>query len=104
MGATLVRTRLLASPDRFQTIDDIIRLSLDSPSMMNIIRLVEALNLPDCWTGVSFVRNVVRDALHDRPWSPSDSDIDVVYFDADNLDPAHANVMPCHQTQGAPLA
>lgn len=53
--------------------------------MMNILRAVEALNLPDCWTGAGFVRNVVWDALHDRPWSPSYSDIDVVYFDADDL-------------------
>jgi hypothetical protein len=73
------------SPNRIQTTIDIIRFVAGQPSMMNILRVVEALNLPDCWTGAGFVRNVVWDALHDRPWSPSYSDIDVVYFDADNL-------------------
>jgi uncharacterized protein len=74
-------------PDRIQTIDDIIRFVAGQPSMMKILRLAETLNLPDCWIGAGFVRNVVWDALHDRPWSPSYSDVDVVYFDADNLDP-----------------
>ncbi len=53
--------------------------------MIDILRLVEALDLPDCWIGAGFVRNAIWDVLHDRPWSPSYSDIDVVYFDADNL-------------------
>src|SRR5258708_3153750 len=74
-------------PDRIQTTDDIIRFVAGQPSMMNILRLVEVLNLPDCWSGAGFVRNVVWDALHDRPWTPSYSDVDVVYLDADNLDP-----------------
>lgn len=53
--------------------------------MMSILRRVEALYLPDCWVGAGFVRNTIWDALHDRPWSPSYGDIDVVYFDAAHL-------------------
>ena len=80
-------TSLLVSADSIQTTNDIIRFIAGQPSMVNIPRVVEALNLPDCWTGAGFVRNVVWDALHDRPWSSSYSDIDVVYFDTDNLGP-----------------
>ena len=34
-----------------------------------------------------FVRNPIWDALHGLPWSASHTDIDVVYFDAADLDP-----------------
>jgi len=67
--------------------DDITNFIAVQPSMMDSLRLVEALDLPDCWIGAGFVRNVIWDALHDRPWSPSYGDIDVVYFDADHLRP-----------------
>ncbi|HLH89240.1 MAG TPA: nucleotidyltransferase family protein [Xanthobacteraceae bacterium] len=52
--------------------------------MMEILRHVRGLDLPDCWIGAGFVRNVIWDALHDRPWSPSYGDVDVVYFDAEH--------------------
>jgi hypothetical protein len=57
------------------------------PAMMEILGAVEALTLPDCWVGAGFVRNPVWDALHGLPWSASYTDIDVVYFDAADLDP-----------------
>jgi uncharacterized protein len=63
------------------TADDILALVARQPDMMKILRTVEALDLPDCWVGAEFVRNVVWDVLHGRPWSPSYSDVDVVYFD-----------------------
>jgi hypothetical protein len=69
--------------------DDIASFIAAQPSMMDILRLVEALDLPDCWIGAGFVRNVIWDALHNRPCSPSYGDIDVVYFDADHLSPDH---------------
>ncbi|HUH85072.1 MAG TPA: nucleotidyltransferase family protein [Stellaceae bacterium] len=55
--------------------------------MLGILGLVETLDLPDCWVGAGFVRNVIWDALHERPWSASYGDVDVVYFDAGNLSP-----------------
>lgn len=68
-------------PDLLRTAGDITGfVSLQAP-MVEILHLVEALELPDCWVGAGFVRNVVWDALHGRPWSPSYGDIDVVYFD-----------------------
>jgi uncharacterized protein len=71
--------------NRIQTAADIARFIAGQPSMTRILRRVEALRLPDCWVGAGFVRNAIWDALHDRPWSPSYSDVDVVYFDAANL-------------------
>jgi hypothetical protein len=64
------------------TADDILAFVARQPDMMKILWTVEALDLPDCWVGAGFVRNVVWDVLHERPWSPSYSDVDVVYFDA----------------------
>jgi hypothetical protein len=75
-------------PDRLRTADDIVGFIALQRPMMDILRVVEALDLPDCWVGAGFVRNVVWDVLHDRPWGPSYGDIDVVYFDAGN---AHAD-------------
>ena len=50
--------------------------------MMDALRQVEALGLPDCWIGAGFIRNAVWDTLHGWPWQEPHSDIDVVYFDA----------------------
>jgi len=75
------------SPEPIRTADDIVRLIARQPAMMDILHAVEALNLPDCWIGAGFVRNVVWDALHGRPWSPSYGDIDVVYCDAADPSP-----------------
>ena len=41
------------------------------PAMMDLLRAVEALNLPDGWIGAGFVRNPVWDALRGFPWSAS---------------------------------
>jgi uncharacterized protein len=63
------------------------------PAMMKVLEVVAALNLPDCWVGAGFVRNPVWDALHGRPWSPSYTDIDVVYFDAADIGPKRDEVI-----------
>ena len=55
--------------------------------MMEILHAVEALRLPDSWVGAGFVRNPVWDALHDRPWSASYTDVDVLYYDTANANP-----------------
>jgi len=51
------------------------------PWRMRRLATVEALGLPDCWIGAGFVRSAVWDALHDRPPSVPDGDVDVVWFD-----------------------
>jgi hypothetical protein len=70
-----------ASLDRLETAGDIIRLVTGEPVMMQVLRAVEAVDLSDGWIAAGFVRNAVWDALHDRPWSRSHGDVDVVYFE-----------------------
>jgi uncharacterized protein len=52
--------------------------------MINVLRTVRSLSLPDWWIGAGFVRNKVWDALSGGPQTPP-GDIDVVYFDASDL-------------------
>ena len=50
--------------------------------------MVRALRLPDCWIGAGFVRNAVWDHLHGRPPAPPDGDVDVIWHDPRQADPA----------------
>lgn len=54
----------------------------------HLLGLVTTLDLPDCWIAAGFVRNAVWDHGHQRPPSPPDSDVDVIWYDADRTDPA----------------
>jgi hypothetical protein len=56
------------------------------PVCMHVLALVRDLGLPDCWVSAGFVRNRVWDHLHGLAPSPSQGDIDVIWFDA--TDPA----------------
>jgi hypothetical protein len=49
-------------------------------SMMDILRAVRDLELPDCWIGAGFLRNKVWDELHNSQYR-SLFDIDVIYFE-----------------------
>jgi hypothetical protein len=73
-----------------RTEQDLLRFVEGQPAMMDALRQVEALELPDCWIGAGFIRNAVWDVLHGRPWQEPQSDIDVVYFDAVATDPSLA--------------
>ncbi|WCT54679.1 nucleotidyltransferase family protein [Paenibacillus kyungheensis] len=54
--------------------------------MMEILRNVRDLGLPDSWVCAGFVRSKIWDQLHQiEPRTPL-SDIDVVYYDASDLD------------------
>jgi len=72
---------LIATPS------DITALIASQSAMVEILRAVEALRLPDCWIGAGFVRNPIWDALHGFPWSASYTNADVVYCDSADLDP-----------------
>ncbi|WP_233567742.1 nucleotidyltransferase family protein [Cohnella faecalis] len=54
--------------------------------MMDLLRAVQSLSLPDCWVCAGFVRSKVWDALHGFEKRTPLQDVDVVYFDADNTD------------------
>ncbi|WP_422124593.1 nucleotidyltransferase family protein [Planococcus sp. X10-3] len=56
--------------------------------MLDVIRTVETLKLPDWWICAGFVRSKVWDSLHDYAERTQLGDIDVIYYDKDNLDEA----------------
>jgi hypothetical protein len=78
---------LIATPS------DITAFIASQPAMVEILRAVEALCLPDCWVGAGFVRNPIWDALHGFPWSASYTDVDVVYCDAAHADAEHESLI-----------
>ncbi|MBR2566497.1 MAG: nucleotidyltransferase family protein [Paenibacillus sp.] len=53
--------------------------------IMQDLRLVRELELPDCYIGAGYIRNYIWDELHGYASRELHSDIDVVYFDAANL-------------------
>ena len=54
----------------------------------HLLRVVQTLDLPDCWIGAGFVRNAVWDHLHHRAPSSPNGDVDVIWYDPDRVDPA----------------
>lgn len=56
--------------------------------MMELLKLVESLHLPDWWICAGFVRSIVWDILHDFEERTPLADIDVIYFDPKNIDEA----------------
>lgn len=60
---------------------DIIELVKKDDWMMDILRTVKKLNLPDWWIGAGFVRSKVWDHIHNYKTRTPIPDIDVIYFD-----------------------
>lgn len=61
--------------------EDIIELIKNDPWMMDLLKIVKQLSLPDWWIGAGFVRGKVWDILHDYAKRTPLPDIDVIYFD-----------------------
>lgn len=64
---------------------EIVRWIQDDSSRMAMLRAVSRLSLPDCWIGAGFVRNLVWDRLHGHVEATPLNDIDVLYFDPQDL-------------------
>lgn len=60
---------------------EIVKLIEKDKWMMNILRTVQTLHLPDWWIGAGFVRSKVWDHLHGFKTRTPLPDIDVIYFD-----------------------
>jgi hypothetical protein len=60
----------------------------NDPVRWRILGLVRSMRLPDCWVGAGFVRNAVWDHLHGRAASPLTSDVDVLWYDPERVDPS----------------
>ena len=64
---------------------DIINLIENDKWMMDILKIVEKLNLPDWWIGAGFVRGKIWDSLHGYKKRTPLLDIDVIYFDKNDF-------------------
>ncbi|MBS4189689.1 nucleotidyltransferase family protein [Bacillus sp. FJAT-49705] len=65
---------------------DIIRLIEKDQWMIEILQAVKSLELSDNWVCAGFVRSKVWDTLHGFEERTPIPDIDVIYFDKDNID------------------
>lgn len=66
---------------------DIIKMIKEDKWMMNVLVEANKLNLPDWIVGAGFLRNKVWDYLHGiKREIPDTHDIDLVYFDKNNID------------------
>ncbi|MBS4200785.1 nucleotidyltransferase family protein [Bacillus sp. FJAT-49732] len=64
---------------------DIIRLIEQDYWMMDILHYAKSLKLPDWWICAGFVRSKIWDELHGFTKRTPLSDIDVIYYDPNNL-------------------
>lgn len=53
--------------------------------LMQVLRNVQEVNLPDWFVTAGTIRSIVWDSLHDHNSNTSISDIDVIYYDPENL-------------------
>lgn len=53
-----------------------------TPILMDMLRAVESVGLPDAWIAAGAIRSTVWDRLHGRPVSTDWADVDVLFFDA----------------------
>jgi uncharacterized protein len=70
--------------------DELTELVAGSDWLMNLLRLVASLGLPDCWIGAGAVRDLVWDIRFGDGFTPANiADVDVVFFDPDDLTAEH---------------
>lgn len=76
-------------PCNFQNMTNkgIIELIRADEWMMEVLRTVRDLGLPDWWVGAGFVRSKVWDHLHGYAVRTPLPDIDVIYFDPEDFSP-----------------
>lgn len=66
--------------------EDITELILADSWRMDVLREAEKINLPNWWIGAGFLRNLVWDAIEGVESHPT-RDVDLVYFNKENIDP-----------------
>ncbi len=76
-----------------KTDTDILALVAEDAWMMAALAAVAELGLPDGWIGAGFLRGAVWDRLHGYASRTPLDDIDAIYFDPANLDPAAEAVL-----------
>lgn len=66
--------------------DKIIQLVKQDKLRVEALACVQQLDLPQCYLAAGFVRNLVWDCLHQKPVPTPLNDIDVIYFDSNEVD------------------
>ncbi|MDC3424505.1 nucleotidyltransferase family protein [Aquibacillus sp. 3ASR75-11] len=66
--------------------EDIIKAIREDEWMMNLLKTVKVLNLPDWWICAGFVRSKIWDVVHNFSSRTPLPDIDVIYFDSRKVD------------------
>jgi len=66
--------------------DTLIELIRTNQEMMKDLSLVRDLNLPDWYVAAGYVRNYIWDTLHRYPTRTPLNDIDVIYYNTNELD------------------
>ena len=56
-----------------------------TPRLVDMLRAVESIGLPDAWIAAGTLRSAVWDTLHGRPVSTDWADVDVLFFDAADM-------------------
>ena len=70
--------------------DELIELVLGSDWLRHVLEVVATLDLPDCWIGAGAVRDLVWDTRFGDGFDPARvEDVDVVFFDLDDLGAEH---------------
>ena len=59
------------------------------PLLMDLLRAARTVNLPDWAIGGGIVRSLVWDVLHDHPIRSEVPDVDLLFFDPDDLTKEH---------------
>lgn len=78
------------------------RLLAADPTRLEMLRAVRDLNLPQGAIGAGFVRAAVWDHLHGFRRATALNDIDVIFFDPDNLDPKREQQLEAALSQRLP--
>ncbi|MFM2614905.1 nucleotidyltransferase family protein [Vibrio campbellii] len=69
---------------------------------MKAMECARSLALPDCYIAAGFVRNLVWDHLHHKPQPTPLNDLDIVYFDPNEIDDKAALIYEAQLTAMMP--
>ena len=73
---------------------ELTQIVLGSDWLMERLRIVAALDLPDCWIGAGSVRDLVWDIRFGSGFDPGNiEDVDVVFFDPRDLSAEHEDAI-----------
>ncbi|MGX1827457.1 nucleotidyltransferase family protein [Paenibacillus taichungensis] len=65
--------------------EKLIQAITEHEQLMHDLRRVRSLGLPQCYIGAGYIRNYIWDVLHGYPLRELHSDIDVVYYDTEDM-------------------